>query len=291
MTMTSDSQVPTSTRATDRLAMAHDASHYLLVPASVATPRTAADVAALFRASHESGVPLTFRSGGTSLSGQGVTDGVLADTRAAFRTVQVLDGGARVRVQPGATVRNVNAHLARHGRKLGPDPASEIACTIGGVVANNSSGMACGTEQNTYRTLDVPRRRAAQRHRRRQLGADDADERLRHDEPELCARTLAAARPGPRQRAVRPHHPPAVLDEEHHGLRRQRPARPRPPDRHPHPPGRRQRGHAGLHRRGDLPHGAGAARRGHRPRRLPRRCGQPPGRCPSWWVPGSRRSS
>ena len=53
--------------------MAHDASHYLLVPESVATPRTAADVAALFRASHESGVPLTFRSGGTSLSGQGVT--------------------------------------------------------------------------------------------------------------------------------------------------------------------------------------------------------------------------
>jgi D-lactate dehydrogenase len=47
----------------------------------------------------------------------------------------------------------VNARLLRHGRKLGPDPASEIACTIGGVVANNSSGMACGTEQNTYRTL------------------------------------------------------------------------------------------------------------------------------------------
>ncbi len=195
MTMTRDSRVPTgaragdgpvptSTRATDRLAMAHDASHYLLVPASVATPRTAADVAALFRASHESGVPLTFRSGGTSLSGQGVTDGVLADTRAAFRAVEVLDGGARVRVQPGATVRNVNAHLARHGRKLGPDPASEIACTIGGVIANNSSGMACGTEQNTYRTLDslvvvLPSGTVVD------SSADDADERLRHDEPEL----------------------------------------------------------------------------------------------------------
>ena len=179
-----DSPVPTSTRATDRLAMAHDASHYLLVPASVATPRTAADVAALFRASHESGVPLTFRSGGTSLSGQGVTDGVLADTRAAFRAVEVLDGGARVRVQPGATVRNVNAHLARHGRKLGPDPASEIACTIGGVIANNSSGMACGTEQNTYRTLDslvvvLPSGTVVD------SSADDADERLRHVEPEL----------------------------------------------------------------------------------------------------------
>src|SRR4051812_25609400 len=156
MSTTTHAGVPTSTRATDRLKMAHDASHYLLVPESVATPRTAADVAALFRASQESRVPLTFRSGGTSLSGQGVTAGVLADTRAAFRAVHVLDGGARVRVQPGATVRTVNAHLARHGRKLGPDPASEIACTIGGGVGNNSTGVAGGTEHNTHRTPPPP---------------------------------------------------------------------------------------------------------------------------------------
>ncbi|MBB6654192.1 FAD-binding oxidoreductase, partial [Proteus mirabilis] len=71
-----------------------------------------------------------------------------------FRDVEVLDGGARVRVQPGVTIRQVNARLAPHGYKLGPDPASEAACTVGGVVANNSSGMACGTEFNTYRTLE-----------------------------------------------------------------------------------------------------------------------------------------
>ena len=51
-------------------------------------------------------------------------------------------------------MRQVNARLARLGRKLGPDPASEIACTLGGVVANNSSGMACGTVANTYNTLE-----------------------------------------------------------------------------------------------------------------------------------------
>ncbi len=62
----------------------------------------------------------------------------------------MLDEGRRVRAQPGATVRQVNARLAPYGRRLGPDPASEIACTIGGVVSNNSSGMACGTEENTY---------------------------------------------------------------------------------------------------------------------------------------------
>src|SRR5450756_734117 len=99
-------------------------------------------------------MPLTFRSGGTSLSGQALTDGVLVDVRRNFKGVEVLDDGARVRVQPGVTVRALNARLARYGREFGPDPASESACTIGGVVANNSSGMACGTEFNTYRTLE-----------------------------------------------------------------------------------------------------------------------------------------
>ncbi|MFF9778772.1 FAD-binding and (Fe-S)-binding domain-containing protein [Streptomyces sp. NPDC013978] len=141
-------------RATDRLSYAHDASHYLRVPKAVVTPRSASDVAALLRTCGRDGTALTFRSGGTSLSGQASTDGVLVDTRRHFRGIEVLDGGARVRTGPGATVRAVNARLARHGRRLGPDPASEVACTVGGVVANNSSGMACGVHANTYRTLD-----------------------------------------------------------------------------------------------------------------------------------------
>ena len=143
-----------STREIDRRKMAHDASHYLMIPEAVATPRTAEEVAVLLRRSRELGIPATFRSGGTSLSGQSQSDSLLINTRQHFRGIEVLDGGARVRVQPGATVRAVNSRLAAHGYKLGPDPASEIACTIGGVVANNSSGMACGTEFNTYRTLE-----------------------------------------------------------------------------------------------------------------------------------------
>ena len=179
-----------STKAIDRHAAAHDASHYLLVPAEVARPGTAQEVADLLVSARDRGLPVTFRSGGTSLSGQGVTAGVLADTRHAFRTADVLDGGARVRVQPGMTVRQVNARLARHGRKLGPDPASEIACTIGGVVANNSSGMACGIEQNTYRTLEslvvvLPSGTVLD------TSLADADDRLRAAEPELHAGLLA----------------------------------------------------------------------------------------------------
>lgn len=56
-------------------------------------------------------------------------------------------------MQPGVTVRAVSAHVAPYRRRLGPDPANEGACTLGGVVANNSPGMQCGTEFNNYRTL------------------------------------------------------------------------------------------------------------------------------------------
>ncbi|MGF3054450.1 FAD-binding and (Fe-S)-binding domain-containing protein [Microbacterium sp. YY-03] len=174
----------TSTRSIDRRAMAHDASHYYLVPQVVHRPASITDIADLFRSVRAGEQTLTFRSGGTSLSGQGVTDSVLADTRSAFRQITILDDGARVRAQPGATVRQVNQRLARFGRKLGPDPASEVACTIGGVVANNSSGMACGTHQNSYRTLEslivvLPSGTIIDTSR------SDADEFLRAHEPEL----------------------------------------------------------------------------------------------------------
>ncbi len=141
-------------RPLDLLARAHDASHYLLHPQALATPTSALDVAEVMRACSRLGAPLTFRGGGTSLSGQALSDSVLVDTRTHFQGVEVLDEGRRVRVQPGVTVRAVNARLARHRRRLGPDPASEIACTVGGVIANNSSGMQCGTELNTYRTIE-----------------------------------------------------------------------------------------------------------------------------------------
>jgi D-lactate dehydrogenase len=173
-------------RMSDRLKMMHDASHYALLPQAVAVPVDAAEVGALFAVSGAHGIPMTFRSGGTSLSGQAGTDGILVDTRRHFRSIDVLDDGLRVRVGPGATVRSVNARLARHGRKLGPDPASEIACTLGGVVNNNSSGMACGTAANTYNTLDslvlvLPSGTVLD------TGATDADDRLRQLEPELYA--------------------------------------------------------------------------------------------------------
>ena len=175
-----------STRAIDRIANASDASHYLLTPRGVAIADDVADVAELMRSATSAGSAITFRSGGTSLSGQASGDDLLVDVRRQFRRVTVLDGGARVRVDPGATVRQVNAMLARRGYRLGPDPASEAACTIGGVVNNNSSGMVCGTTENTYETLEslvfvLPSGTVVD------TAAPDADAALRLAEPDLVA--------------------------------------------------------------------------------------------------------
>lgn len=142
------------TQLVERVKYASDASHYYQMPEAVVVAKDAAEVAAVFKAAARDGKPVTLRSGGTSLAGQSSGDGILVDTRRHFKDIEVLDQGKRVRVQPGATVRQVNARLQLWGYKLGPDPASSSAATIGGVVANNSSGMACGTEFNTYRTLE-----------------------------------------------------------------------------------------------------------------------------------------
>ncbi len=171
-------------RELDLAATAADASHYLLTPQAVVVARDEIAVSRVMAACTADGLPMTFRSGGTSLSGQAGTDGVLLDVRQGFRGIDVLDDGARVRVAPGTTVRAVNTALRRHGRMLGPDPASEAACTIGGVIANNSSGMSCGIDANAYRTLDsmrlvLPSGTVVD------TTMPDADARLAHAEPDL----------------------------------------------------------------------------------------------------------
>lgn len=177
-------------RPIDRAARAHDASHYLLRPAATVTVRTAAEVAAAMQIAARTHTPVTFRAGGTSLSGQASGDGLLIDTRTHFRDIEVLDAGLRVRCGPGATVRAVNTRLAPHARKLGPDPASEVACTVGGVVANNSSGMTCGTDLNAYATVESMVVVLASG-TTLDTGSPDADAHLRATEPELYAGLLA----------------------------------------------------------------------------------------------------
>lgn len=142
-----------TTRWIDRIALSRDASLYRMVPQAVVRPATADQIVSLFVVATRFGLHCTFRAAGTSLSGQAVTDGILVDLSRHWTKIDVLDDGARVRVQPGVTGGRVNATLKRFGTRIGPDPASLIACMIGGIVANNASGMCCGTRYNAYHTI------------------------------------------------------------------------------------------------------------------------------------------
>jgi D-lactate dehydrogenase len=142
-----------ATRALDLVRYASDASPYRSIPTAVAIPHDVQDMVKLLALARSTSTPLVFRAGGTSLSGQSQTDGILVDVRRHFQRVAIEDDGARARAQPGAVLGHVNRLLARHGRRLGPDPAStDIAC-VGGVVANNSGGMRCGVTADSYRTV------------------------------------------------------------------------------------------------------------------------------------------
>lgn len=181
--------VSASDQPLDRHAHARDASHYHAVPRLVATPASEAEVARMLDAAAAHQVAVTFRSGGTSLSGQGVTDELLADTRRHFRHVRLEQAGRVVVAGPGVTAEHVNRRLARHGRKLGPDPASTVACTVGGIVANNSSGMCCGIAYNAYRTISSLRL-VLPNGTILDTGTPDADHELRRQEPALHAGLL-----------------------------------------------------------------------------------------------------
>src|SRR5450830_35253 len=136
-----------------RLAYGTDASFYRMTPEVVAVVESEAQVQALLQAARSHGRPVTFRAAGTSLSGQAVTDSVLALIGEGFATCDIGPDAATVCVGPGIIGGEVNYRLAPHGRKIGPDPASINACKMGGIAANNASGMCCGTSQNSYRTL------------------------------------------------------------------------------------------------------------------------------------------
>ncbi|MEU9027560.1 FAD-binding and (Fe-S)-binding domain-containing protein [Streptomyces sp. NPDC048383] len=140
-------------KVSDLVRYATDASPYRFVPQVVVVAEDIDDISAVLSYAHGKQRDVVFRAAGTSLNGQAQGEDILVDVRRHWTGVEVLDGGRRARIGPGTTVLRANAALARHGRILGPDPASAIACTVGGVVANNASGMTAGTTRNSYRTL------------------------------------------------------------------------------------------------------------------------------------------
>ena len=136
------------------LAYGTDASFYRLIPQLVVKVINEDEVSRLLELADHYATPVTFRAAGTSLSGQAITDSVLVMLEGnAWRDYSVSDNAAHVRLQPGIIGAQVNRYLAPHGRKIGPDPASIATCKIGGIAANNASGMCCGVAQNSYQTL------------------------------------------------------------------------------------------------------------------------------------------
>ncbi|NJD25519.1 MAG: FAD-binding oxidoreductase [Betaproteobacteria bacterium] len=136
-----------------RLAYGTDASFYRLVPQVIAVIENEDEARAVLDSARRHATPVTFRAAGTSLSGQAISDGVLALIGEGFATCEIGPDAATVRLGPGIVGGEVNRRLAPFGRKIGPDPASIGAAKIGGIAANNASGMCCGTAQNSYRTL------------------------------------------------------------------------------------------------------------------------------------------
>ena len=136
----------------DLVAFAADAGFYHLQPKAVVLPVSENEIKALFEFSKKHRIPLTFRAGGTSLSGQSISDGILVVLNRFWDGVHVEQEGGMVRVQPGITGAMVNSHLKKYKRKIGPDPASINSAMMGGIISNNSSGMCCGVALNSYHT-------------------------------------------------------------------------------------------------------------------------------------------
>jgi len=153
-------QIPSEQIITDPLrtiTFGADASFYRLIPKIVINVNNEQEVQLILREAGKLRLPVTFRAAGTSLSGQAITDSILVRLGPGWNRYRVFDNAGKIQLQPGIIGGHANRILAEFDRKIGPDPASIDSAKIGGILANNASGMCCGVEQNSYRTLDTMR--------------------------------------------------------------------------------------------------------------------------------------
>ena len=129
-----------------------DASLYRVLPAAVAFPRAAEEIAVILRTCRDHGVPLTMRGAGTSIAGNAVGPGVVLDVSRFLTRIIAVDPDTRTAtVEPGVVLDDLQRAAARHGLRFGPDPSTHSRCTIGGMIGNN----ACGSRALGYgRTAD-----------------------------------------------------------------------------------------------------------------------------------------
>lgn len=141
------------TEYSKRYAYGTDASFYRLTPELVLNIDNAQQLKTVLELANRYNVAITFRAAGTSLSGQAVTDSVLITLTENWTGHNILEQGDKITLQPGIIGAKANQLLKPYLRKIGPDPASINSCKLGGIAANNASGMCCGVKQNSYHTL------------------------------------------------------------------------------------------------------------------------------------------
>src|SRR3954453_4805722 len=118
-----------------------DASVYQIEPVGVLVPRSREDVVRAVRICRAHRCPLTMRGGGTSQAGQAIGEGIQIDISKYYNRVLELNADERwVRVEPGIVLDELNAQLAPLGMRFAPDITTASRATIGGMMANNSSG-------------------------------------------------------------------------------------------------------------------------------------------------------
>ena len=135
------------------IAYGTDASFYRLIPKIVLWVNDAHEVSKVLKLSSKLALPVVFRAAGTSLSGQAITDSILVVTSRDWKKMALNHDASLVTLDPSVVGADANAYLLPYGKKIGPDPASIGSAMIGGIAANNASGMCCGTTDNSYKTL------------------------------------------------------------------------------------------------------------------------------------------
>ncbi|MHC4745340.1 MAG: FAD-binding oxidoreductase, partial [Planctomycetota bacterium] len=124
-----------------RAAYSTDASIYRIIPQCVVAPRDTADIVETVKYARTKNLPVVARGGGSGLAGEALCSGIVFDmTRYMNRVLSIEDGGERAVCEPGLVLSDLNDELAKYGRKIGPDPSSANRATIGGCLANNSTG-------------------------------------------------------------------------------------------------------------------------------------------------------
>ena len=124
-----------------RALYATDASMYAVPPIAVLVPKHVGDVEAALDVAAQLKMPVLPRGGGSSLAGQGVNTALVIDFTPHLNRVLEIDPAAQTAtVEPGCTLDALNAEAAKHGLMVGPDPASSSRATLGGMLANNSTG-------------------------------------------------------------------------------------------------------------------------------------------------------